>query len=120
MYKIRGLSIKSNNTKNPYKPWRCSSCVEKYCFQCNKNLSVNYQGYICCDKCSNWYHFHCSKLSQKEFDHYLPDNSEDWICHKCIEKFCKKCDLRGERGVQNAIFKSTVQKKAGKTGNWPK
>ena len=28
--------------------------------------------------------------------------------------------LKGGGGVQNAIFKSTVQKKAGKTGFWPK
>ena len=78
--------------KNPYKPWRCQNCVEKYCVDCNKIFPENNQGSICCDKCSYWYHLDCSGLSDSEFEYHKSNPDAYWACKKCIKNFCKKCD----------------------------
>ena len=78
--------------KNPYKPWRCQKCVDKYCIHCDKTFPENYQDGICCDKCLQWYHPHCSGLTNAEFEHHTKNPLESWKCQKCIDRFCKKCD----------------------------
>ena len=78
--------------KNPYKPWRCQICTEKYCFDCNKTFPNNSQDSICCDKCSNWYHLNCTEVSPKEFEYHCDNPTAKWICHKCTNNLCKKCD----------------------------
>ena len=77
--------------QNPYKSWRCPSCINCFCKNCDQIFPENYQESIECAKCQNWYHFHCSDLTVDEFFSYLPENSDDWFCKKCIEKMCKKC-----------------------------
>ena len=78
--------------KNPYKPWRCLTCIEKYCYDCNKIFQEDYQESICCDKCSFWYHFHCTDLTSEKFKFHCDNPSARWTCKKCINNFCKKCD----------------------------
>ena len=77
--------------QNPYKTWRCPTCIDKFCKNCDQIFPDNYQESIECAKCQNWYHFHCSDLTVDEFFSYLPENSDDWLCKKCVEKMCKKC-----------------------------
>ena len=79
--------------KNPYKPWRCPSCVDKYCIDCNKTFPENNLDSINCDKCSYWYHLNCSELSDQEFKSFLSNPSKKWVCKPCIKKYCKKCDI---------------------------
>ena len=89
--KLDNYAIKLHK-KNPYKPWRCQICTEKYCFDCNKTFPADCQDSICCDKCSYWYHSHCTELSDSEFKHHCDYPSVKWICRKCTNNFCKKCD----------------------------
>ena len=61
--------------KNPYKPWRCQNCTEKYCIDCNKTFPKDNEDSICCDKCSFWYHQQCSKLTDTEFQNFCSNPS---------------------------------------------
>ena len=54
--------IIKQHKKNPYKPWRCLTCVDKYCIKCDKTTHQNSIGSICCDKCLCWYHLNCTDL----------------------------------------------------------
>ena len=72
--------------QNPYKTWRCPSCVNNFCLNCDEIFPDNYQESIECVKCKHWYHFHCSNLTVDEFFNFLPEDSEDWICKKCINR----------------------------------
>jgi hypothetical protein len=36
---------------------------------------------IACDRCENWYHPKCIKMSDDEFE--TAKNSDDWICSDC-------------------------------------
>ena len=78
--------------KNPYKPWRCVTCTEKYCYDCNKLFPEDCQESICCGKCSFWYHRHCTDLTLDKFKFHSENPSARWICKKCTKNFCKKCD----------------------------
>ena len=78
--------------KNPYKPWRCLTCTEKYCYDCDKIFPEDCQESICCDKCSFWYHFSCTDLTFDKFKFHCDYPSVKWTCKKCIRNFCKKCD----------------------------
>ena len=86
------ITLLNYTKKNPYKPWRCLTCVEKYCYDCNKILQENYQDGICCDKCSFWYHLHCTDLTLNKFKFHCDNPSARWTCKNCIKNFCKKCD----------------------------
>ncbi len=77
--------------KNPYKPWRCVLCTEKYCFQCNK--TTDNSDSICCDKCSFWFHFKCSKLKLHEFNNLCNNSDQPWNCPPCIQKYCTRCNI---------------------------
>ena len=78
---------------NKYKPWRCPTCVDKFCINCEKLFPQNYQESVCCDRCNYWYHFHCSELSVDDFFHLTLNTSDKWICPKCTHKICAKCQL---------------------------
>ena len=49
--------------KNPYKPWRCQNCTDKYCIDCNKTFPKECQDSICCDKCSFWFQVKSSQVN---------------------------------------------------------
>ena len=100
--KLKNYLIKQHK-KNPYKPWRCETCTDKYCIHCEKTFPENSLESICCDKCSYWYHLDCSGLSDSEFEHHLENPSDNWTCKKCINKFfcllkSVLTSLRGSRG----------------------
>ena len=78
--------------KNPYKPWRCNSCIEKYCIRCNKTFSQNYDS-ICCDYCSYWHHYQCSGLSENDFQNLCDNPNSRWKCQSCTQKLCVSCNL---------------------------
>ena len=82
---------KKLHLKNPYKPWRCSFCIEKYCIHCSK--STDNLDSISCDKCSYWYHLECSQLKTVEFEHMRNSPAETWTCIPCKRKLCVKCNL---------------------------
>ena len=78
--------------KNPYKPWRCETCTDKYCKHCDKTFPLTDQDSICCDKCSYWYHLRCTDLTKNDFDTLSEDETTKWLCQKCVNNYCKKCD----------------------------
>ena len=78
--------------KNPYKPWWCNSCIEKYCVSCNKTFSENHES-ICCDYCSYWHHFHCSGLNESDFKNLSKNSISRWKCQSCTQKLCVSCNL---------------------------
>lgn len=41
-------------------------------------------GGICCDGCNAWYHFKCSKLSEKACAIYLENIGMKWVCQGCM------------------------------------
>ena len=88
---LSNFEIKQHK-KNPYKPWWCVSCIEKYCKACSKTFSVNYDS-ICCDFCSFWHHFECSGLSKTEFDNLSNKPDTPWKCIPCKRKLCVSCNL---------------------------
>ena len=88
---LSNFEIKQHK-KNPYKPWWCVSCIEKYCKTCNKTFNVNYDS-ICCDFCSFWHHFDCSGLSKTEFDTLSDKPDTPWKCTPCKRKLCVSCNL---------------------------
>ena len=77
--------------KNPYKPWRCEPCTDKYCIGCEKIFPIDCQDAICCDRCNFWYHPLCSGLNENEYDFHCKNPTSKWSCNRCINKFCKKC-----------------------------
>ena len=79
--------------KNEYKPWKCITCIDKYCNKCNKTFPKSNFESICCDKCSRWYHKKCTNLSISEFNSYLVNEDKIWKCSSCLDKYCKKCDI---------------------------
>ena len=103
---------------NKYKPWRCQTCVDKYCINCDKNFPQNYQESICCDHCNYWYHFHCSELTVDEFLEHLPENSERWVCKKCTNKICAKCQQNThlKSRIKCSLCTNTFHKSCTKTG----
>ena len=78
---------------NRYKPWRCRTCIDKYCIKCNKTFPVSNYNSICCDKCQFWYHFSCSQLDITEFETHQKNLELKWSCNSCQNKYCKKCDI---------------------------
>ena len=79
--------------RNPYKPWRCVSCVDKYCIHCNKILSIDNLGSVCCDKCSFWFHHECSGLDEHDFEHLCNTPDVLWTCPPCKQKICVRCNI---------------------------
>ncbi len=77
--------------KNPYKPWRCATCVDKYCFHCNK--TTDNLDSICCDKCSFWFHQDCSNLEMHEFELFCNTPEKSWTCPPCKQKLCVRCNI---------------------------
>ena len=65
---------------NPYKPWRCKICVEKYCKKCNKTFPISNYTSINCGKCQFWYHLSCSGLDISKIDYLHNDPDSKWIC----------------------------------------
>ena len=78
---------------NPYKPWWCGPCIDKYCFQCNRTFKTDNQDSICCDRCSFWFHSDCSQLSVDEFNHLCSNPSQNWTCIPCKKKICVRCKI---------------------------
>ena len=77
--------------KNPYKPWRCEYCRENFCKHCDRSFATDLES-ICCDKCSFWYHFDCSNLSEIQFKQ-LSDNPDlPWTCSPCKRILCVNCN----------------------------
>ena len=86
---------KKQYKKNPYKPWRCDACIEKYCIHCNKIVSNEKFDLdcICCDKCSYWFHQSCSQLDDTKFKKYRNNPDELWTCPPCKQKLCVRCSI---------------------------
>ena len=78
---------------NPYKPWRCNPCKDKYCKQCDKVFSENNYESICCSNCSFWLHFNCSNLDREEFQYHNDNPESTWICPPCKGKLCVNCKI---------------------------
>ena len=47
---------------------------------------------IGCDVCHKWYHMSCSELTNSQFKILCTEKSFEWICTKCIEDECFKCE----------------------------
>ena len=78
---------------NPYKPWWCKICLEKYCKKCKKIFPESNCTSISCDKCLYWYHLTCTCLEIAEFEYFQNNPTSNWNCKSCLEKNCKKCNL---------------------------
>ena len=89
--KLSDYEIKLHR-KNPYKPWRCDHCRDKYCKHCNKTFSNSNYDSICCDKCSFWYHFQCSQLRDSQFRQICDNSDLPWKCPPCKRKLCVNCN----------------------------
>ena len=46
---------------------------------------------ICCDICSQWLHFKCSKISESLFLKHTLDSTLTWRCEHCTIDRCGKC-----------------------------
>ena len=79
--------------RNPYKPWRCPSCTDKFCIQCDKAFPDDNLDSIFCDKCCYWYHRDCSELGPKEFEYLGNSPNVPWSCPPCKKKICVKCNI---------------------------
>ena len=81
--------------RNPYKPWRCDSCRDEYCKQCDKFFSEKNYPIICCDKCSFWFHSNpsCCNLTETEFKFLSENRDAKWTCPPCLRKLCVSCNL---------------------------
>jgi len=62
------------------------------CKACRKTVSDNMKS-ICCDVCNKWFHFKCSKLSEKDFTFHSDNEFEFWRCSYCIIYKCSLCEL---------------------------
>lgn len=62
------------------------------CDQCKYEIKEELEDYIQCDKCGKNYHSQCTKLSRREFERLLKNESEMYTCHCCDEGG----DLRNE------------------------
>ena len=63
------------------------SCKQK--FKCPKcRLIIGNVDSVCCDKCDNWFHPKCTKLSSAEFFALNDAPSSTYHCY-----FCKKLPL---------------------------
>ena len=61
------------------------------CPQCKLNCLED-TDCINCDKCFNWYHFTCSKLTKKEFNVFCNNINKKFICSLCLTKnSCHHC-----------------------------
>jgi DNA-directed RNA polymerase subunit RPC12/RpoP len=47
---------------------------------------------IACEVCRKWYHFSCSNLTDKQFEIFCKIQTLEWICPKCVEDECSKCE----------------------------
>lgn len=59
------------------------------CVVCNNDCS---EDAVCCDKCDNWVHNKCSKLSTKQLKHISKPGNE-FICSKCDPKFLSNLQI---------------------------
>ena len=90
--KLSSYEIKLHK-KNPYKPWRCDTCKEKYCKKCEKCFRPDNYESICCDNCSFWFHSTCSELGEDEFQYHSNNPDSTWFCPPCKGKLCICCKI---------------------------
>ena len=45
-----------------------------------------------CEVCRKWYHFVCSGLTHHQFNIFCVEKSLEWICSKCLDDECFKCE----------------------------
>ena len=45
-----------------------------------------------CEVCRKWYHFSCSDLSDQQFNKLCTEKSLEWICTRCQDDECPKCE----------------------------
>ena len=61
------------------------------CPQCKLNCSEG-TDCISCDKCFNWYHYTCAKLTKKDFNDFCNNPRKKFICSLCLtKKSCHHC-----------------------------
>lgn len=53
------------------------------CNHCENEIKEESDDFIECDKCGEYFHFKCSKLSKKEFESLLKNEKEIFNCHLC-------------------------------------
>ena len=58
-----------------------------------------------CEVCRKWYHFPCSNLTDEQFKIFCKEKSLEWICEKCENNECSKCErfFRRERKITCSI-----------------
>ena len=63
------------------------------CPKCQKQVKdKGKDNAIGCDVCFKWYHLSCSDLTKTQFQILCSEKSFEWICTKCIEDECYKCE----------------------------
>lgn len=55
------------------------------CKHCESEIKEDSDDFIQCDKCEKNFHFKCSKLTRKEFERLLKDESELYSCQLCAK-----------------------------------
>lgn len=55
------------------------------CDQCKYEIKEDLEDYIQCDKCGKSFHSQCTKLSRREFERLLKNESDLFTCHCCDE-----------------------------------
>ena len=63
----------------------CPKCHTQVKEKCNDDG-------IECEVCRKWYHFSCSDLSDQQFNILCTEKSLEWICTRCQDDECPKCE----------------------------
>ena len=61
------------------------------CLLCKYPITKN-QSSLCCDKCDNWIHLSCSKITIRHFNTLSISESEKYFCKLCENFSCGRCD----------------------------
>lgn len=56
------------------------------CAKCRMEIKEEDDDYIQCDKCSKKYHPQCTGLNKRQFEHFVNNESEEFLCIDCNEK----------------------------------
>lgn len=53
------------------------------CGQCKLEIIENKEDNIECDKCSKKFHSLCTRLDKRQYQYFLDNESEEYVCHLC-------------------------------------
>lgn len=54
-----------------------------FCGQCKLEIVENKEDNIECDKCSKKFHALCTKLDKRQYQYFMDNESEEYVCHLC-------------------------------------